>query len=247
MNLKDLVQLLEDYKNGKLEQTEALQILKNLPFEDLGFARVDHHREMRKGIPEVVFGMGKTQQQILEIVRALQRNNKNVLITRTDFDIYEALRAEYAEAEFHPNSKAVSIRRTQEITGKGTILIISAGTADLPVAEEALITADIFGNAVDSLYDVGVAGLHRLLLEKDRLMEARVIIVVAGMEGALPSVVAGLVGVPVIGVPSSIGYGAHFFGLAPLLAMLNSCAGLAVVNIDNGFGAAQLASLINHL
>jgi NCAIR mutase (PurE)-related protein len=247
MNLKDLLQLLEAYKSGKLEQSEALQILKNLPFEDLGFARVDHHRELRKGIPEVVFGMGKTQQQIMEIVRALQRNNKNVLITRTDFGIYEALRAEYPETEFHPNSKAVSIRRTREITGKGTILVISAGTADLPVAEEALITADVFGNSVDSLYDVGVAGLHRLLLEKDRLMQARVIIVVAGMEGALPSVVAGLVGVPVIGVPSSIGYGAHFSGLAPLLAMLNSCAGLAVVNIDNGFGAAQLASLINHL
>jgi NCAIR mutase (PurE)-related protein len=247
MDYKDLIRLLEDYKKDRISQDEALRILKNLPFENLGFARIDHHREVRKGIPEVVFGMGKTPAQISEIVRVMKENHTNVLITRTELSVYELLKSDYPEATYHPACKAITIRRKHEVTGKGTVVVISAGTADIPVAEEALITADIFGNQVDSLYDVGVAGLHRLLMERERLTSARVIIVVAGMEGALPSVVAGLVGVPVIAVPTSVGYGAHFGGIAPLLSMLNSCAGLAVVNIDNGFGAGQLASLINHL
>ncbi len=247
MDSKTFLKLLDDYKNARVSQQEALDILKHLPFEDLGYARVDHHREMRKGFPEVIFGSGKTPEQIHGIVESLYRNNTNVLITRSEKSVFESLQKNFPEVEFHPNSKTISIRRKKEYTGKGEILVISAGTADIPVAEEAHVTADLFGNHTDCLYDAGVAGLHRLLAEKERLVRARVIIVVAGMEGALPSVVAGLVSVPVIAVPTSIGYGAHFGGIAPLLSMLNSCAALAVVNIDNGFGAAQIASIINHL
>jgi hypothetical protein len=202
---------------------------------------------MRKGMPEVIFGAGKTADQILQIVRSLHRNFTNVLITRTDRSVYEVVKKEFEEAEFTETCRAIAIRRKREYTGKGTILVVSAGTADIPVADEALLAADLFGNRTDFIYDAGVAGMHRLIAERERLQSARVIIVVAGMEGALPSVVAGLVSRPVIGVPTSIGYGAHFGGLAPLLSMLNSCSGLAVVNIDNGFGAAQIASLINHL
>jgi len=247
MNYKNLVRLLEDYKSSRITEEEALKVLKNLPYEDLGFARIDHHREMRKGMPEVIFGAGKTADQILQIVRSLHRNFTNVLITRTDRSVYEIVKKEFAEAEFTETCQAIAIRRKQEYTGKGTILVVSAGTADIPVADEAVLAADLFGNRTDVLYDAGVAGMHRLISERERLQSARVIIVVAGMEGALPSVVAGLVSRPVIGVPTSIGYGAHFGGLAPLLSMLNSCSGIAVVNIDNGFGAAQIASLINHL
>jgi NCAIR mutase (PurE)-related protein len=247
MNYKNLVQLLNDFKNSRISEEEALKVLKDLPYEDLGFARVDHHREMRKGMPEVIFGSGKTADQILAIVGSLHRNFTNVLITRTDSSVFEILKKEYPEAEFTETCRAIAIRRKREYTGKGTILIVSAGTADIPVADEALLAADVFGNRTDVIYDAGVAGMHRLIAERERLQSARVIIVVAGMEGALPSVVAGLVSAPVIGVPTSIGYGAHFGGLAPLLSMLNSCSGLAVVNIDNGFGAAQIASLINHL
>jgi NCAIR mutase (PurE)-related protein len=247
MNYKDIIQLLEDYKKSRISQEDALEKLKDLPFEDLGFARVDHHRELRKGIPEVIFGTGKTPEQIAGIVDSLYHKNTNILVTRSNANVFEMLQAKYPEAQFFANSKAITIRRKTEYTGKGEILVISAGTADIPVAEEASVTADLFGNRTSSLYDVGVAGLHRLLSEKERLAAARVIIVVAGMEGALPSVVAGLVSAPVIAVPTSIGYGAHFGGLAPLLTMLNSCSAIAVVNIDNGFGAAQIASLINHL
>lgn len=247
MNDKDLIRLLEEYKNSRLSHEEALKILKDLPFEDLEFARVDHHREIRKGIPEVVFGMGKTLDQIVEIVRRLNRSSSNILITRSQEDVYEALKKEFTEVEFWKHSRAIVIRKNRERTGKGKILVISAGTADIPVAEEAVLTADVFGNETDTLYDAGVAGVHRLLAERERLAAARVIIAVAGMEGALPSVVAGLVSAPVIAVPTSVGYGSHFSGLTPLLSMLNSCAGVAVVNIDNGFGAAQFASIINHL
>lgn len=247
MDQKRLLKILEDYKNGQISSEEALSILKNLPFEDLGYARVDHHRQMRKGFPEVIFGTGKTPQQIRGIVNSLYKQETNVLITRSDESVFALLQNEFENVEFHENSKAITIRRKQEYTGKGTVLIISAGTADIPVAEEAHVTADLFGNHTDRLYDAGVAGLHRLLSEKDRLTSARVVIVVAGMEGALPSVVAGLVAAPVIAVPTSIGYGAHFGGIAPLLSMLNSCAALSVVNIDNGFGAGQIASIINHL
>jgi NCAIR mutase (PurE)-related protein len=247
MDSKNLLKLLEDYKNARVSEQEALEILKRLPFEDLGYARVDHHREMRKGFPEVIFGTGKTPEQIHGIVRSLYRQQTNVMITRSEEPVFRMLQKDFPEAEFHLNSKAITIRTKREYTGKGKILVLSAGTADIPVAEEAQVTADLFGNQTDCLYDAGVAGLHRLLAEKERLMNARVIIVVAGMEGALPSVVAGLVSAPVIAVPTSVGYGAHFGGLAPLLSMLNSCAALAVVNIDNGFGAGQIASIINHL
>jgi NCAIR mutase (PurE)-related protein len=247
VNDKDLIRLLEDYKNSRLSHDEALKVLKDLPFEDLSFARVDHHRELRKGFPEVVFGVGKTTEQIVEIVRRMNRSTSNILITRSQKEVYDALRSEFPSVEFEPNSRAIVIRKNHERTGKGKILIISAGTADIPIAAEAVTTADVFGNETDTLYDAGVAGVHRLLSERDRLESARVIIVVAGMEGALPSVVAGLVKAPVIAVPTSVGYGSHFAGLTPLLSMLNSCAGLAVVNIDNGFGAAQFASIINHL
>jgi NCAIR mutase (PurE)-related protein len=247
LNSKDFIKLLEDFKNSRIDQQEALERLKHLPYEDLGFARVDHHREMRKGFPEVIFGTGKTPDQIIGIVRSMNRGNTNILVTRSEQSVFELLQKEFPEAQFHSHCKAISIRRSMERSGKGKILVVSAGTADIPVAEEALITADLFGNETECLFDVGVAGLHRLLSEKERLMSARVVIVVAGMEGALPSVVAGLVAAPVIAVPTSIGYGAHFGGMAPLLAMLNSCAPLSVVNIDNGFGAGQMASIINHL
>lgn len=247
MNYKQLIRLLEDFKENRITQEDALAALKNLPFEDLEFARIDHHREMRKGFPEVIFGPGKTPGQIIEIVNAMYRNGTNILITRTDAGVFEMLKQTYAGAEFHERSRTITIHTRKEITGKGDILVISAGTADIPVAEEALVTADLFGNRTCSLFDVGVAGLHRLLLEREKLNSARVIIVAAGMEGALPSVVAGLVAAPVIAVPTSVGYGSHFGGVAPLLSMLNSCSGLAVVNIDNGFGAGQLASTINHL
>jgi NCAIR mutase (PurE)-related protein len=247
MDYKELLQLLEDYKNSRISADSAVEILKNLPYENLDFARIDHHREMRKGIPEVIFGSGKTPEQILHIVRAMNSRRSNILVTRSDASVYEVIRKEFPEAKFHAACKAISIRHKTEYTGKGKILILSAGTADIPIAEEAQISCDLFGNETETLYDVGVAGVHRLLSEVERLRQARVIIVVAGMEGALPSVVAGLVSIPVIGVPTSVGYGTHFHGVAPLLAMLNSCAGLAVVNIDNGFGAAQFAHLINHL
>jgi len=243
----ELIKLLEDYKNAKIGFQEAIEALKKIPFEDLGFARVDHHREMRKGIPEAIFGMGKTPDQILEIVRSLSAKNSNVLVTRSNADVYEKLKQEFPSAKFHPASGAITIRNKEGYTGKGKILIISAGTADIPVAEEAAVTADLFGNETQVLHDVGVAGLHRLLADMDMIRSARVIIVAAGMEGALPSVVAGLVSAPVIGIPTSMGYGTHLNGFAPLLAMLNSCAGIAVVNVDNGYGAAQIASLINHL
>jgi NCAIR mutase (PurE)-related protein len=247
MDFKELKRLLEDYKNAKIGFDEALESLKKLPFEDLGFARVDHHREMRKGFPEAIFGMGKTPEQILEIVRSMVLRNSNVLVTRSNAEVYESLKQEFPSAQFHRASGAITIRNKTEYTGKGMVLVLCAGTADIPVAEEAVVTADLFGNETSSVYDVGVAGLHRLMSEIELIRKARVIIVAAGMEGALPSVVAGLVSVPVIGIPTSMGYGTHFNGFAPLLSMLNSCAGVAVVNVDNGYGAAQIASLINHL
>jgi NCAIR mutase (PurE)-related protein len=245
--IDDLAKLLDDYKNAKIGFQEAIDALRKIPFENLGFARIDHHREMRKGIPEAIFGMGKTPEQILEIVRSMATKNSNVLVTKSNSNVYELVRKEFPAAEFHAASGAITIRNKQGYTGKGKVLVISAGTADIPVAEEAAVTSDIFGNETDSLHDVGVAGLHRLLADLEALRAARVIIVAAGMEGALPSVVAGLVSVPVIAIPTSMGYGMHFNGFAPLLAMLNSCAGLAVVNVDNGYGAGQIASLINHL
>jgi len=247
MDVKELQKLLEKFKAGSLSQEELVSALRTLPFENLGFARIDHHRKMRKGVPEAIFGMGKTPEQILAIVKSMAVRKCNIIVTRTNEDVYRAVLQEFSEAKFHCGCNAITLKHDHEYTGKGSVLVLSAGTADIPVAEEAMVTSDLFGNRTEAIYDVGVAGLHRLLSDLELIRSARVIIVAAGMEGALPSVVAGLVAVPVIAIPTSMGYGSHFGGIAPLLAMLNSCAGLAVVNIDNGFGAGQLASLINHL
>jgi NCAIR mutase (PurE)-related protein len=235
---------------GSLSGDEALNRLRNLPFEDLGFAKVDHHRALRQGFAEVIFGQGKTPKQVAEIAQAMLRRDsqQNVLITRADKKIFAAVKRIYRAAKFHELPGAITIERNQQITGKGTICVVSAGTSDMAVAEEAVLTAAVMGNRVTRLYDVGVAGIHRLLHHRQELTEARVIICVAGMEGALPSVVGGLVAVPVIAVPTSVGYGASFSGVAALLGMLNSCASnVTVVNIDNGFGAARVATCINHL
>jgi len=252
MNRPELRSLLDGVASG-LETPEAahdriLQFLRQSPFENLGFARVDHHRSVRQGFPEVVFGSGKTPEQIAAIAERIVASGQNLLVTRTTAVAAEAVSARVPGVSFDPTARTITLRVRESPPGRGTIVIAAAGTADVPVAEEAAVTADIMGNAVDRLYDVGVAGLHRLLAEHTRLTAARVVIVVAGMEGALPSVVGGLVDVPVIAVPTSVGYGASFGGLTALLAMLNSCAiGVSVVNIDNGFGAAAIASSINHL
>jgi pyridinium-3,5-biscarboxylic acid mononucleotide synthase len=249
MNQREILKLLKSVESGALSPERAIQRLKDLPFEDLGFAKVDHHRALRQGYAEVVFGKGKTPAQVAEIVRALlRRGQQNVLVTRANTKSFAAVRRVNAKAQFHELSGVITIERSREITGKGTICVISAGTSDIPVAEEALLTARMMGNRIEHLYDVGVAGIHRLLEHREKLTAARVIICVAGMEGALPSVVGGLVAVPVIAVPTSTGYGASFGGVAALLGMLNSCASnVTVVNIDNGFGAACVASCINRL
>jgi NCAIR mutase (PurE)-related protein len=252
MNRHQLRALLDQVQTGATTPEAAhgqlLQFLRQSPFEDLGFARVDHHRHVRQGFPEVVFGQGKTPDQIAAIARTLIGAGQNLLVTRTSTDAYRAVAAALPEARFHEAARCITLDVQSAPPGRGTIAIAAAGTADVPVAEEAAVTAEIMGNTVDRVYDVGVAGLHRLLKEHARITAARVIIVVAGMEGALPSVVAGLVDVPVVAVPTSVGYGASFGGLTALLAMLNSCAiGVSVVNIDNGFGAAAIASSINHL
>jgi NCAIR mutase (PurE)-related protein len=251
MTEKHVRELLEAVRARKVSSEQALERLKHLPFEDLGFAKVDHHRALRQGYAEVVFGKGKTPAQVAEIVRAMLRqkaSRQNVLITRADTRIFRAVKRVDRRAKFYVTSGVITIKRTLEITGKGTILVVSAGTSDIPVAEEALLTAQMMGNRAERLYDVGVAGIHRLLEHREKLTEARVIVCVAGMEGALPSVVGGLVAAPVIAVPTSVGYGASFGGVAALLGMLNSCASnVTVVNIDNGFGAACVASCINRL
>jgi NCAIR mutase (PurE)-related protein len=238
--------ILNDHKSGALSSDDAMERLRELPFEDLGFANVDHHRSLRQGFPEVVFGSGKTPEQVARIVQAMNKHDHNILVTRASAEHFERVRQVVPQAQFHEGARAIAIEKDKKIHGKGTVLIVSAGTSDMPVAEEALVTSKLMGNHVDALYDVGVAGLHRLLDRRDRLTKARVVIVVAGMEGALPSVVGGLVAVPVIAVPTSVGYGASFNGIAALLGMLNSCASnVTVVNIDNGFGAGVVASLIN--
>jgi len=250
MDPSDIEKLLEDVRGGRASVSAALGRLKHLPFEDLGFAKVDHHRELRQGFAEVVYGRGKTPRQIAGIVKAMlaKRKTGNILITRTDPAAYRLVRRLDSRAKFHEHSRAVSIRRTRAITGKGTILVVTAGTSDMGVAEEAVVTAETLGNRVEFVYDVGVAGLHRLLRYREQLAAARVIICVAGMEGALPSVVGGLVAAPVIAVPTSTGYGASLGGLTALFAMLNSCSSnVTVVNIDNGFGAACVASTINRV
>lgn len=250
MNAEDIRELVEALQKGRVSCDEAVERLKNLPFEDLGFAKIDHHRALRQGYPEVIFARGKSPKQVVEIARVMLRakSSHNILITRADAKTYALVRRIAPTAKFHELSAAITIQRSKKTTGKGLILVVTAGTSDIPVAEEALVTAEMLGNRAEALYDVGVAGLHRLLSHHEKIREARVIICVAGMEGALPSVVAGLVSVPVIAVPTSIGYGASFSGLAGLLAMLNSCASnISVVNIDNGFGAGCVASCINHL
>ncbi|MBI3490205.1 MAG: nickel pincer cofactor biosynthesis protein LarB, partial [Acidobacteria bacterium] len=239
---KHLEDLLDRVARGELDTNTArdqlIEVLRSRPFEDLGFARVDNHRAVRQGFPEVILGIGKTAEQIAAIAAEITRRGSTLLVTRADDAAYDAVRARVPGAIYHADAKLITFRQQDVTPGKGIVMVTAAGTADLPIAEEAARTAELMGNEVDRLYDVGVAGLHRLLGERTRLSAARVIIVVAGMEGALPSVVAGLVSAPVIAVPTSIGYGASFGGIAALLGMLNSCAlGVAVVNIDNGFGA----------
>lgn len=245
----DILALLDRVKAGAIEPAAAADRLGALlaPVEDLGFARVDHDRARRQGFPEVIFGQGKTPDQVAAIARAIVSREQALLVTRANQSTFDAVAKVVPDARFHPQASIVE-RRMGTVSGQGVILVAAAGTSDLPVAEEAAISAEVMGNRVDRLYDVGVAGLHRLLAQRHRLSAARVIIVVAGMEGALASVVGGLVRVPVVAVPTSVGYGSSFGGLAALLAMLNSCAaGVSVVNIDNGFGAAAAASAINHL
>ena len=246
VNKERITKLLEQVRAGRIEVDEAVEKLTHLPYEDLEFARVDHHRDLRLGFPEVILGHGKTAEQISLIAERILSSSSNLLVSRTDEEAFTAIRKIAADAEFHNGARMISVLRDRTERGDGTIAIISAGTSDIPVAEEAAVTATAMGNRVARIYDVGVAGIHRLFGARPEFESARVIVVVAGMEGALPSVVGGIVSVPVIAVPTSIGYGASFDGLAALLGMLNSCASnVTVVNIDNGFGAGFVASLIN--
>lgn len=248
MTQDQLRAILEEVRSGDTPVDTALERMKHLPFEDLGYAKLDHHRALRHGLTEVIFGKGKTPDQVLGIAKRLLEKSPNLLITRADREIAAAVKEIAIEAEYFTLSGAIRVWRDRNMVGKGTIAVVCAGTSDIPVAEEARITSEVMGNRVDAVYDIGVAGIHRLIASSERLMEARVIIVCAGMEGALPSAVGGMVSVPVIAVPTSIGYGASFQGLAALLGMLNSCASnVTVVNIDNGFGAGYVASLINRL
>ena len=240
--------LFEQVRRGKLSPDAAVQQLRHLPFEDIGFAKVDHHRLLRAGMPEVIFGEGKTPAQLAQIFSRLARHGDNVLATRASKEQFAAVKKKLRKAEYRELARAIVLQSDPKKYGKGKIAVVSAGTSDIPVAEEAVVTAEVMGNDVEHLYDVGVAGIHRLLANRETLIRARVVIVCAGMEGALPSVVGGLVGVPVIAVPTSVGYGAAFKGVAALLGMMNSCASnVSVVNIDNGFGAGYVASLINRL
>jgi len=240
--------LFDQVRKGELSPDEAMQQLKHLPFEDMGFANVDHHRQLRVGMAEVIFGPGKTPSNLATIFQRLAKHGNNVLATRATSEQFKAVKAKIRKAEYHELARAITLSQDPKLYGKGKIVVVSAGTSDIPVAEEAVVTAQVMGNEVRHVYDVGVAGIHRLLAQREALTSARVVIVCAGMEGALPSVVGGLVGVPVIAVPTSVGYGASFQGLSALLGMLNSCASnVSVVNIDNGFGAGYVASIINRL
>jgi len=249
MDTERLVELLEQVRSGKVAVSAAVTRLRHMPFEDLGFAKIDHHRALRQGFPEVIMGQGKQVRDIAAIVQAMRRRRSNILVTRLDTEKIAKLKRLRTALKFHPTARAATwVGRSIRITGKGTVLVVCAGTSDIPVAEEAVLTATMMGNRVEKIFDVGVAGIHRLLENRLRLDAAAVLIVVAGMEGALPSVVAGLIDKPVIAVPTSVGYGASFNGLSALLGMLNSCAaGVTVVNIDNGFGAGFAASLINRV
>lgn len=246
MDMEYLRELLNNVKNGSVSVDDALKDLKKLPFEDIGFAKIDHHRNIRNGFPEVIYSEGKTIEQIKEIVKKLIEKNNNIMATRADKKVYEGIKEIVGDAVYYEAARIVVVKRREILKSKKTIAVVSAGTSDIPVAEEAAVTCEVMGNVVERVYDVGVAGIHRLFAKSDVIMKANVLVVVAGMEGALASVVSGLVGRPVIAVPTSVGYGASFRGLSALLTMLNSCAtGIGVVNIDNGFGAGYLAALIN--
>ena len=248
MDREKIEELLENVKAGKIEVAEALRILKSLPYEDLGFAKIDTHRDLRRGFPEVILCQGKSIEQITKIIEKLSSGNEFIMATKVNRQVYEAIKNMRADAVYHEAAGIVLIGKRKGKATKKTILVVSAGTADLPVAEEAAVTAEAMGNTVERLYDVGVAGVHRLFDNKEMLFRANVIIVVAGMEGALASIVGGLVDKPVVAVPTSVGYGASFDGLAALLTMLNCCSpGVVVVNIDNGFGAGYFASVINQM
>lgn len=246
MKKSEISEILASHAEGNISTDDATAAIRNLSYEDIGYARIDHSRANRQGFPEVIFGEGKTGKQILGIFEKLIERSPNVLITRTNAEIFGEIRNVYSESEWHEQAKIIRVRRDTTELGVGEISVVTAGTSDIPVAEEAALTAETMGNSVNRIWDAGVAGIHRLLSEREILQNSRVIIVVAGMEGALPSVVGGLVKVPVVAVPTSIGYGAAFGGIAALLGMLNSCASnVTVVNIDNGFGAGFVASLIN--
>jgi NCAIR mutase (PurE)-related protein len=248
MDRAQIEALLKDVHEGRTAVADALERLRDLPFEDLGFAKLDHHRALRTGMPEVIFAAGKTPAQVAQIFARMAAAGGNVLATRANREACEAVLAVEPRAEYHEAARAITLAQSPAAPGKGTICVVCAGTSDLPVAEEAAVTARLMGNTVELIADVGVAGIHRLFAQKHALTSARVLIVCAGMEGALPTVVAGLVNAPVIAVPTSVGYGASFGGVAALLGMLNTCApNVSVVNIDNGFGAASIASLINKL
>lgn len=246
MNEKDILDILNQIKDGSLSVDNAFSKLRNLPFEDIGYAKIDHHRAIRNGYPEVIFCQGKSIEHIIGIIKVMQNHGSNILATRATIDVYNEVKTVIPDAEYHSYARIISIKKKELLKSKSKIIICTAGTADIPVAEEAAVTAEFMGNTVERIFDVGVAGIHRLFANVENLNTAGVIIAVAGMEGALASVIGGLVDKPVIAVPTSVGYGASFNGLAALLAMLNSCAsGVGVVNIDNGFGAAYLASTIN--
>jgi pyridinium-3,5-biscarboxylic acid mononucleotide synthase len=248
MDQEQIRALLEQVKGGSVAIDKAIDRLQHMPFEDLGFAKLDHHRTLRHGMPEVIFGQNKAPEHILGIAEKLLDRNPNLLATRVSQEAADLVRSRILDAEYFPLARVVRVWRDRKVLGKGKIAVVCAGTADLPVAEECRLTLEVMGNEVDAIADVGVAGIHRLLANLERLRQCRVVIAVAGMEGTLPTAIGGLVSAPVIGVPTSVGYGSHFHGLAPLLSMLNSCASnVTVVNIDNGFGAGYSASLMNRL
>lgn len=248
MNVKEVEKLLKDVKKGETSIEEALEVLKNFPYTDLGFARIDHHREMRTGYPEIIYCAGKTVEQVREIFRVMSEKENNVIGTRANQEMYDAVTGISEEVIYHPIARIISLQKTKPSVPESRIAIITAGTSDMPVAEEAAVTAELLGNNVLRIYDAGVAGIHRLVDKLPEIRQCRVIIVIAGMEGALASVVGGLVDKPVVAVPTSVGYGANFGGISALLAMLTSCStGVTVVNIDNGFGAGFAASMINKM
>jgi len=248
MNVKEVEKLLNDVKNGETTVNKALEVLKNFPYTDLGFAKIDHHREMRTGYPEIIYCAGKSVEQVKEIVKVMSERENNVIGTRANQEMYEAVLNIIPTAVYYPMGRIISVQKKKPETPESSIAVITAGTSDMPVAEEAAITAELLGNKVLRIYDAGVAGIHRLVDKLPEIRNCRVVIVIAGMEGALASVVGGLIDKPVIAVPTSVGYGANFGGISALLAMLTSCStGVTVVNIDNGFGAGFAASMINKM